>query len=75
MLLYRDGHVELRNLNEEKNREIMAAVVEDITPKFKQLTSAYKRKVENRIKLLSSVTKEMQKISKALSTTTPGGQH
>jgi hypothetical protein len=36
-------------------------------PKFKQLTSAQKRKVEDRIKFLTAVTKEMQRISGAIS--------
>ena len=69
-LLFRDGHLELVNLSEEKHRELMLAVVEDVLPKFKQLTSGQKRKIENRIKFLSQVTKEMQKISSALSTST-----
>jgi hypothetical protein len=36
-------------------------------PKFKNLTTLQKRKLENRIKLLSSVTKEIQKSAEALS--------
>jgi hypothetical protein len=67
-LLFRDGHLELINLSEEKHRELMLVVVEDVLPKFKQLTSGQKRKIENRIKFLSQVTKEMQKIASALST-------
>jgi hypothetical protein len=67
VLQYTDGHVELRNLNEEKNRDLMMAVVGDVVPKFKSLTAAQKRKLENRIKMLSSVTKEIQKSSDALS--------
>jgi hypothetical protein len=66
-LLYEDGRMELQNLSEKRHRDLMIIVIEDVTPKFKQLTDAQKRKVENRIKLLSLVTKEMQKISKALS--------
>jgi hypothetical protein len=72
ILQYNDGHVELVNLIEKKNRELMVAVISDILPKFKNLTSAQKRKLENRIKLLSSVTKEMQKISEALSAALSG---
>ncbi len=72
ILQYNDGHVELVNLIEKKNRELMIAVIGDILPKFKNLTSAQKRKLENRIKLLSSVTKEMQKISEALSAALSG---
>jgi hypothetical protein len=65
-MMYRDGHMELKSLDEEKNRDLMIAVVEDIMPKFKSLTSAQKRKVETRIKFLTAVTKELQKISETL---------
>lgn len=67
-LMHRDGHMELKNLGDERNRELMIAVVKDVMPKFKSLTSAQKRKVENRIRFLSAVTKEVQKISDVLST-------
>ena len=67
VLQFEDDHVELKNLSEEKNRDLMMAVVGDVVPKFKSLTSMQKRKLENRIKLLSSVTKEIQKSSEALS--------
>jgi hypothetical protein len=74
LLQYQDGHVELRNLSEENNRELMMAVVGDVVPKFKSLTSQQKRKLENRIKLLSSITKEIQKSSEALSAALSAGQ-
>ncbi len=66
-LTHKDGRMEIKNLQEEKNRELMMAVVSDILPKFKSLTSAQKRKVENRIKFLTTLTKELQKISEAFS--------
>ena len=66
-LLFEDGHLELKNLEESRNRDLMITVVEDVLPRFKNLTSAHKRKIENRIKFLSTVTKEMQKISETLS--------
>ena len=74
VLLFEDGHVELKNLGEEKNRDLMMAVVSDVVPKFKNLTSMQKHKLENRIKLLSSVTKEIQKSSEALSAAMSVGQ-
>jgi hypothetical protein len=74
VLQFEEGHVELKNLSEEKNREIMMAVVGDVVPKFKSLTSLQKRKLENRIKLLSSITKEIQKSSEALSAAMSAGQ-
>ena len=66
-LLFTDGHLELKDLSEEKNRDLMTSVISDILPKFKNLTTIQKRKLESRIKMLSSVTKEIQKSSEALS--------
>ncbi len=74
LLQYVDGHVELVNLSEEKNRDLMMVVVSDVIPKFKSLTANQKRKLENRIKLLSSVTKEIQKSSEALAAAISSGQ-
>jgi len=73
VVLYRGGQVELKSLTEEKHRDLMINVIKDILPKLKQLVSANKRKIENRIKILSSITKEMQKICKAFSTATTSG--
>jgi len=67
VLLFDDGHLELKNLEENRNRDLMIAVVEDVLPRFKNLTGAQKRKIENRIKFLTTVTKEMQKISETIS--------
>jgi hypothetical protein len=67
-LLHEDGHMELKNLIEERNREIMVMVIKDVMPKFKSLTSMQKRKIEKRIKFLSAVTNEIQKISSAMAT-------
>jgi hypothetical protein len=74
VLQFEDGHIELKNLSEEKNRDILTLVIVDIMPKFKSLTSKQKRKLENRIKLLSNVTKEIQKSSEALSAALSAGQ-
>ena len=68
MLLYQDGQVEIRNLSEKNNRDLMICVMKDAMPKFKQLTSAHRKKIESRMQFLSSVTNEIQKISKAFST-------
>jgi hypothetical protein len=65
-MLFQDGHLELVDLSESKNRNLMMAVVGDVLPKFKSLTSQEKRKVENRIKFLSTLTKEIQKSADAL---------
>ena len=70
MLLYKDGQVEIRNLSEKNQRELMICVMRDVLPKFKQLTSTHRKKIEDRMKFLSSVTQEIQKISKAFATET-----
>jgi hypothetical protein len=70
IVLYGDGRMELKNLSEEANRDLMISVIEDVMPKFKQLTTAHRQKIEDRIKFLSAVTKELQKISKAFSAVT-----
>lgn len=75
VLQYTDGHIELKNLSDEKNRELMMSVVGDVVPKFKALTTNQKRKLENRIKLLTSVTKEIQKSSEALSAALSAGSN
>ncbi len=67
-LLHEDKHMELKNLIEERNRDLMIMVIKDIMPKFKNLTNAQKNKIENRIQFLSAVTKEIQKVSGALTT-------
>ena len=74
VLQFEDGHLELKDLSEEKNRDLMTAVIGDIVPKFKSLTSMQKSKLENRIRLLSSVTKEIQKSAEALSAAISAGQ-
>jgi hypothetical protein len=73
ILMFEDGHFGLKDLSEEKNRDLMTAVIGDVMPKFKNLTSQQKRKLENRIKLLSSITKEIQKSSEALSAAISAG--
>jgi len=52
----------------------MMAVIGDVMPKFKNLTSNQKRKIENRLKLISGVTKEIQKSSEALPAAFPADQ-
>jgi hypothetical protein len=69
LVLHRDGEVELKNLSEEKNRNLMIAVLGDVMPKFKHIFGAYRRRIEDRTKFLAAVTKETQKMSKALTKT------
>jgi hypothetical protein len=69
VVLHKDGEVELKNLSEQKHRNLLIAVLEDVLPKFKQIFNAYRRRIEDRTKFLSAVTKETQKMSKALTKT------
>jgi hypothetical protein len=66
-VLFQDGRFELIDLSEQKNRDLMIAVIEDMVPKLKQFSASQKRKIENRIKFLSQITKEIQKIAATLS--------
>ena len=70
ILLYEDGYAKIENLREEKHRDLMVAIVKDVTPKIRLLINAHRQKIEERINFLSSVTKEMQKVSRAFSDAT-----
>ena len=63
ILRYHDGRLELKDLKNEINRDLLMRTVEDIVPKFKRLAKDYRMNVEYRIKLLSSVTKELQTLA------------
>jgi len=67
VLLYRNGKIELKNLREERHRNLMVTVLEDALPQFKQLFSDQLQKTEERMNFFSTITKEMQRISVALS--------
>jgi hypothetical protein len=68
LVLYSDGRMELKNLRtEKKHRDLMVSVLEDLLPKFEQLFSDQRQKIEDRTRFLSMVTKETQKMSRALS--------
>ena len=70
VIQYSDGTVELKNLGDEGNRDLLVAVLEDLMPRFEQLFSASRQKIEERMKFLSSVAKETQKMSKGFSKAT-----
>ena len=63
---FSDGRMELKDLSQETNRDLMISVICDVMPKFKALTITQKRKIENRMKTLSTITKEVQKSAEAL---------
>lgn len=69
VILHKDGKIELKNLREEKHRNLLVSVLEDLLPRFKQLFSDQRQRIEDRMSFFLAVTKEMQKMSKALSKT------
>jgi hypothetical protein len=71
ILLYEDGYAKIENLREEKYRDLVVSIVKDTMPKIRLLINANRHKIEDRMKFLSSVTKEMQKISKTFSAANP----
>jgi hypothetical protein len=75
ILLYQDGYAKIENLREERHRDLMVGIVKDVTPKIRLLISAERQKIEERMKFLSSVTKEMQKMSRSLSAATSPEPH
>ncbi|UCG36697.1 MAG: hypothetical protein JSV64_08935 [Candidatus Bathyarchaeota archaeon] len=72
LILDENGQMELKDLGHPENLNLMISVAEDVLPKLGELTRAYRQTLENRISFLSSITKEMQKISKALATALSG---
>lgn len=69
-IMHSNGQMELKNLSDEKNRDLLIEVIGDVIPRFKQLTNKQKDRIEKRIKILTAVAKEMQKMSKAIITAT-----
>ena len=70
ILLYQDGYAKIENLREDKHRDLMIGIIKDVTPKTRLLISAERQKIEERMKFLATVTKEMQKVSRAISAAT-----
>jgi hypothetical protein len=70
MIQHRDGRMVMKNLLEEENRDLMTTVLEDVLPKLKQIFSTRREKIEGRMKFLSAITKEIQKMSRAFSKAT-----
>jgi len=67
VILDAERKVELKDLREEKHRDLMISVLEDLLPRFKQLFSDQRQKIEERMKFITAAAKEVQKMSKALS--------
>ncbi len=71
-ILFNDGRFELRDLAEQGNLDLLITLIPEFLPKLKDFTSAHKNKIEGQIKFLSTVTKEMQRSSDALSAVISG---
>jgi hypothetical protein len=67
VVLHKSGSVELRDLREEKHRDLLVTVMKEAMPKLNSLTTAYRKKIEERISFLSALTREFQRIAKAFS--------
>lgn len=65
LILYEDGKIESKNLRDEKNHEVLINIMSDIMPKLRELTMSHRRKIEKRVRFISSIVKEFQKIAKS----------
>lgn len=72
ILLHKNKQTELKDLHKQEHRDLLIMVIKDILPKLKDLTTAHRQKIEQRLQFLSSITMELQKISRTFSTTTTG---
>ncbi|MBS7615917.1 hypothetical protein KEJ45_01805 [Candidatus Bathyarchaeota archaeon] len=64
ILVNKNGEVETLDLTEQRNHDVVVAIVDDVVAKLETLLNAQRSKVEKRVKFLTSVTKELQKIAK-----------
>lgn len=70
ILEYRDRSMILKDLQQEDNRDLLTTILTSILPTLKQLFSARREKIEGRLKFMMSITKEVQKMSKAVTKAT-----
>ena len=61
-----DGGMFTKDLSREENRDLLVKVVNNVIPKFNKTVEERRRSIEKRIDFLTSVTKELQNISDAL---------
>lgn len=64
IIVKKSGEVETLNLMERKNRDVVIEIIDDVMAKLGDMITAYKSKVEKRVKVLMSVTKELQSVAK-----------
>lgn len=70
VLLHQNGRMESIDLVEVGNRDLLITVVSDVLPKFKELVSERREKIEKRITFLSEITRELQNIADSFATIT-----
>ena len=70
VLLHQNGRMESVDLVEVWNRDLLVTVVSDVLPKFKELVSERREKIEKRITFLSEITRELQNIADSFATVT-----
>ena len=70
VLLHQNGRMESVDLVEVGNRDLLVTVVSDVLPKFKELVSERREKIEKRITFLSEITRELQNIADSFTTVT-----
>ena len=68
VILHADGRMESLDLTEQDNRDLLITVVSDVMPRFNNLISQRRDKIEKRINFLSNVTKELQTIADSFET-------
>jgi len=66
LVLYPDKKMESINLTEQRYRELLIKIAYDVVPTLKKLIASHCKKIEARFKLMSSVTKELQRTAKTL---------
>ncbi|MCS7115645.1 MAG: hypothetical protein RMJ15_06375 [Nitrososphaerota archaeon] len=64
IVVKKNGGVEILNLVERKNREVVVQIIDDVMAKLGDMIIEYKSRVEKRVKVLLSVTKELQSVAK-----------
>jgi hypothetical protein len=67
ILVYRNGDVEILDLNEPENRDILEEILGDIMMRLKTVIDTYRTRTEKRVKFLMSITTELQKVAKVFS--------
>ena len=66
VVLHRDGNMESVDLTAQGNRDLFVTVIFNVLPKIVVLSAEIREKIENRLKYLSKVTKELQKMASSL---------